>query len=136
MKVLTYGEIMDGGSSVFHSVAKVDDAHLVHTFEGVIRVDNPYRSLKGHLDELTAKLPEHEVSDVVIDFSELRFCNSNGFYVIMDIVEAIYRGAGSAPVVVRRIEDDDWQQETLPILLNIDEEAVARRTKFENVREP
>ena len=24
MKILTYGEIMDGGASVFHSVAKVD----------------------------------------------------------------------------------------------------------------
>lgn len=136
MKILTFGEIMDGGSTVFHSVSKLDDTQLQHSFEGVIRVDNPYRSLKGHLDELSALLPTENVKDVVIDFSELRFCNSNGFYVIMDIVEAIYRSAGSSPVLVRRIEDDDWQQETLPILLNLDDDAVARRTRFENVREP
>lgn len=136
MKILTYGEIMDGGGSVFHSVSKLDAGRLLHTFEGVIRVDNPYRSLKPHLDELIALLPQQPVEDVVIDFSELRFCNSNGFYVIMDIVEAIYSGAREAKVTVRRIEDDDWQQETLPILLNIDEDAIARRTRFEEVREP
>jgi hypothetical protein len=136
MKILTFGEIMDGGATVFHSVSKLDDTLLRHSFEGVIRVDNPYRSLKGHLDELSAMLPGQTVSNVVIDFSELRFCNSNGFYVIMDIVEAIYRNAGQSPVLVRRIEDDDWQQETLPILLNLDDDAVARRTKFEDVREP
>jgi hypothetical protein len=70
----------------------------------------------------------------VIDFSELEFCNSNGFYVIMDIIETVY-GKVSGPVLVRRLEEDDWQQETLPILLNLDEASVAARTTFEDVRE-
>jgi hypothetical protein len=38
-------------------------------------------------------------------------------------------------VLVRRLEEDDWQQETLPILLNLDEASVAARTTFEDVRE-
>jgi hypothetical protein len=134
MKVLTYGEIMDGGSSVFHSVAKLDGDRLLLSFEGVIRIDNPYRYLSGFLEELGRVLPQQKVSKTTIDFVDLRFCNSNGFYVIMDIVESVYRHV-PGPVHVRRIQDDDWQQETLPILLNIDEDAVASRTTFEEVRE-
>lgn len=133
MKILTYGEIMDGGASVFHSVAKVDGERLFVTFEGVIRIDNPYRFLEPYLQELDKSLPEQPVSGSVIDFAQLRFCNSNGFYVIMDIVEAVYRHV-KGKVTVRRIRDDDWQQETLPILLNLDEEAIASRTDFEEVR--
>lgn len=37
-------------------------------------------------------------------------------------------------MLVRRLEEDDWQQ-TLPILLNLDEPTVAARTSFEDVRE-
>jgi hypothetical protein len=133
MKILTYGEIMDGGASVFHSVAKVDGDRLFVTFEGVIRIDNPYRFLEPYLHELDRSLPEQNVRESVIDFAQLRFCNSNGFYVIMDIVEAVYRHVKGA-VTVRRVRDDDWQQETLPILLNLDEDAVASRTTFEEVR--
>lgn len=133
MKILTYGEIMDGGASVFHSVAKLDGERLFVTFEGAIRIDNPYRFLEPYLTELGKVLPEQPVTDTTIDFADLRFCNSNGFYVIMDIVEAVYRGV-RGPVVVRRIEQDDWQQETLPILLNIEEEEIASRTQFEDVR--
>lgn len=135
MKVITFGEIVDGGASVFHSVATLDARMLKHRFEGVIRVDNPYRFLKAHIDELSAKLPELGVDEITIDFSELRFCNSNGFYVIMDIVEALYRSAADAKVTVRRLDDDDWQRETLPILLNVDDEAIGRRTSFFNVGE-
>ena len=135
MKVITFGEIVDGGASVFHSVATLDARTLKHRFEGVIRVDNPYRFLKAHIDELTAKLPGLGVDEILIDFAELRFCNSNGFYVIMDLVEALYFGAPEAKVIVRRLDDDDWQRETLPILLNVDEEAIGRRTSFQNVRE-
>jgi hypothetical protein len=133
MKILTYGEIMDGGASVFHSVAKVDGDRLFVTFEGVIRIDNPYRFLEPYLHELDRSLPEQNVRESVIDFAQLRFCNSNGFYVIMDIVEAVYRHVKGA-VTVRRVRDDDWQQETLPILLNLDEDAIASRTTFEEVR--
>ena len=133
MKILTYGEIMDGGASVFHSVAKLDGSRLFVTFEGVIRIDNPYRFLEPYLQELDKTLPEQSVSESVIDFAQLKFCNSNGFYVIMDIVEVVYRHA-KGNVTVRRVRDDDWQQETLPILLNLDEDAIAQRTSFEEVR--
>lgn len=34
-----------------------------------------------------------------------------------------------------RLDDDDWQRETLPILLNVDDESIGRRTSFTNVRE-
>jgi hypothetical protein len=133
MKILTYGEIMDGGASVFHSIAKVDGDRLFVTFQGVIRIDNPYRYLEPYLSELDKALPDQSVHDTVIDFAELRFCNSNGFYVIMDIVEAVYRHVKGG-ITVRRIKDDDWQQETLPILLNLDDEAISERTSFEDVR--
>ena len=136
MKVLTYGEIMDGGLNVFHSVAKLDDDNrLVLTFEGVIRIDNPYRYLSGYLDELARLLPQQTISDTTMDFVKMRFCNSNGFYVIMDIVDAVYNLVPGR-VTVRRILDDDWQHETLPILLNLNEEHVAARTTFEDVKEP
>lgn len=134
MKILTYGEIMDGGASVFHSVAKLDGDHLLVSFEGVIRIDNPYRYLSGYLDELNQILPAQTIRKTTIDFIELRFCNSNGFYIIMDIVEAVYKHVDGI-VNVRRIENDDWQQETLPILLNIDDEIIQNRTQFEDVRD-
>jgi hypothetical protein len=77
-------------------------------------------------------LPGRTIERTVIDFTELEFCNSNGFYIIMDIIELVY-AAATGPVLVRRLEEDDWQQETLPILLNLDEAAVAARTSFEDV---
>jgi len=134
MNILTYGEIMDGGASVFHCVVREDGGSLVVTFSGVVRVDNPYRYLSGLLEQLHEILPKAGLERSVIDFSELEFCNSNGFYVIMDIIETVY-GKVSGPVLVRRLEEDDWQQETLPILLNLDEATVAARTTFEDVRE-
>ena len=55
MKVLTYGEIMDGGASVFHSVAKLDGQHLCITFEGVIRIDGvDVRSMR--LDDVYSRI--------------------------------------------------------------------------------
>lgn len=135
MKVLTHGEIMDGGLSVFQSVAKLDGGTLVLCMEGSIRADNPFQELEPHLRELGRVLAEHRgaVQRVVLDFVELDFCNSSGFYIIMDLVECVYRSV-SGPVLVRRVEDDDWQQETLPILLDLDDEAIASRTRFEDVR--
>jgi hypothetical protein len=140
MKVLTYGEIMDTGSTVFHSVARLDGEHLFITFEGIVRIDNPYRYLAPYLEELRRVLPTLPIARITLDFTELRFCNSNGFYVIMDIVEVAYRcGSASsqlpAPVSVRRLQGDDWQQETLPILLNADEDEIARRTTYEDVQD-
>jgi hypothetical protein len=134
MNVLTYGEIMDGGASVFHCVVREDAGSLFVTFSGVVRVDNPYRHLAELLRELHDILPQKQIDRSVIDFSELEFCNSNGFYIIMDIIETVY-GSVSGPVLVRRLEEDDWQQETLPILLNLDEATIAARTTFEDVRE-
>jgi hypothetical protein len=125
---------MDGGSSVFTSVTKLDGTNLIISFGGVIRVDNPYKYLEKYIDEIEEELLNISVKAIEFDFRELNFCNSNGFYVIMDIIEIIY-DAFSAPVLVKRLKDDDWQQETLPILLNIDEPEIDERTNFEEFSE-
>ena len=133
MSVLSQGEIKDQNATVFRAVASTDGARITVRFEGTIRVDNPSRHLATFLRQLPDMLAtQTSLTGVLLDFTGLRFCNSNGFYVIMDIVEAVYRTV-SARVVVRRLKSDDWHQETLPILLNIDEEAVASRTVFEDV---
>ena len=134
MKVLTYGDIMDGGTSVFTSVAKIDGKKLIVSFSGMIRVDNPYKHLESYIDDLEAELDGAEIDDVELDFRELNFCNSNGFYVIMDLIEIVY-ATKDVPVVVNRLKDDDWQQETLPILLNIDEPEIDERTSFKEYAE-
>ena len=134
MRVLTYGDIMDGGTSVFTSVAKLDTPKLIVSFGGVIRVDNPYRHLSAFVSELEERLPAAQVEAIELDFTELNFCNSNGFYVIMDIIEIIYN-AFTARVTVKRLKEDDWQQETLPILLNVEEPEIGKRTSFEDFSE-
>ncbi len=134
MNILTYGEITDGGASVFHCVVREDDAALSVGFTGVVRVDNPARHLAELLSEMRQILPTRPIERTVLDFTELEFCNSNGFYIIMDIIEIVY-ATTTGPVLVRRLEEDDWQQETLPILLNLDEPAIAARTQLENVSE-
>jgi hypothetical protein len=125
---------MDGGKSVFTSVAKLDGAKLILSFSGVIRVDNPYRHLENFINELDEKLTKTPIFEIEIDFRELNFCNSNGFYVIMDITEIIYNKV-PASVLVKRLKNDDWQQETLPILLNTDEPDISDRTVFEEFAE-
>lgn len=130
MKVLAFGEIMDGGISVFSSVAKVDADLLIISFGGSIRIDNPYRYLERYLLELEQLLPEEKIGRIEFDFKELDFCNSNGFYIIMDITEMII-DAIPGPITVKRLKGDDWQQETLPILLNVDEPEIETRTTFE-----
>lgn len=134
MRVLTYGDIMDVGTSVFTAVAKLDGAKLILSFSGVIRVDNPYKHLENYINDLEDELKESVINEIDFDFRELNFCNSNGFYVIMDITEIIYNRL-SAPVLVKRLKDDDWQQETLPILLNIDEPEINNRTTFKEFSE-
>jgi hypothetical protein len=130
LKVLAFGEIMDGGASVFSSVAKVDADLLIVSFGGSIRIDNPYRYLEQFLLELEQLLPKEKIGRIEFDFKELDFCNSNGFYIIMDITEMIIDTIGG-PITVKRIKGDDWQQETLPILLNVDEPEIEARTTFE-----
>jgi hypothetical protein len=130
LKVLAYGEIMDGGVSVFSSVAKVDGDSLIITFGGSIRIDNPYRYLEQYLRELEQLLPKVKIDRIEFDFKELDFCNSNGFYIIMDITEMVINRT-SGPIKVKRSKGDDWQQETLPILLNVDEPGIEARIAFE-----
>jgi len=134
MRVLAYGDIMDGGISVFNSVARIDGAKLIFSFNGVIRIDNPYRQLEGFLRELEEIVSKEKIDEVEFDFNELNFCNSNGFYVIMDITELIINKI-QGPIVVKRLKDDDWQQETLPILLNTDEPEINERTTFIDISE-
>jgi len=134
LKILTYGEIMDGGKSVFTSVAKLDGKKFILSFSGVIRVDNPYRYLESYIEELENELFELDIDTIELDFRELNFCNSNGFYVIMDITEIVFN-ARNAPVTVDRLKDDDWQQETLPILLNVDEPEIDKRITFQDFAE-
>jgi len=131
LKVLTYGDIMDGGVSAFTSVSQIDNSRLIVTFGGTIRIDNPYKQLENYLSELEGLLPKLRIATVELDFQELSFCNSNGFYIIMDIAEVIMENS-EGPIVVKRLSDDDWQQETLPILLNVDEPEIAERTTFED----
>lgn len=132
MIVLTYGDIMDGGKSVFTSVAKLDQTKLLVTFNGVIRIDNPYKYLENYLNELSGSLIGKGIKTAAVDFTELKFCNSNGFYIIMDIVELVYKNVQDS-ILIRRVKDDDWQQETLPILLDIDNPDINKRTAFEDV---
>ena len=130
MKVLAFGEIMDGGISVFSSVAKVDSDLLIVSFGGAIRIDNPYKHLEQYLLELDQLIPKEKIGRIEFDFKDLDFCNSNGFYIIMDITEMILDPT-KGPIKVKRLKDDDWQQETLPILLNVDEPQIETRTTFE-----
>ena len=130
MRILTYGDIMDGGTSVFTSVAKLDEPKLIVSFSGAIRVDNPYRHLSTYVSELEEHLPASTVKAIELDFTELSFCNSNGFYIIMDIIEIIY-GIFPVHVTVKRLKEDDSQQETLPILLNVNEPEIGKRITFE-----
>jgi hypothetical protein len=63
----------------------------------------------------------------------VRRCNDVGFYAIKDIVDAV-QNLVFGPIMVRRLAGDEWQQEALPILLNLAEESNAERTTFENVQ--
>jgi hypothetical protein len=134
VRILTYGDIMDGGTTVFTSVTKLDGTKLIVSFSGTIRVDNPYRYLSAYVSELEERLPPVQVEAIELDFTELNFCNSNGFYVIMDIVEILYN-VFPVGVTVKRLKEDDWQQETLPILLNVDEPEIGKRTTFKESSE-
>lgn len=131
MKVIAYGDIMDKGTSVFTSVAKIDGDELLVNFEGTIRIDNPSNHLRPYLDKLNDTLGGFGIRKTQLDFTKLRFCNSNGFYVIMDLTEVIYEHT-EGEILVIRLREDDWQQETLPILIDIDDPAIAARTAFED----
>ena len=105
MKLIAYGDIMSGGTSVFISTTRVDGGKLCVSFSGAIRIDNPHLHLQTYIDELDAQLAKLNVRETELDFTELRFCNSNGFYVIMDIAELVYRST-KGPVGVLRLSSD------------------------------
>lgn len=130
MRIIAYGDIMDHGRSAFTSVASMDGGILKITFIGEIRIDSPYLHLENYIGDLRSGLPKEKIESVVFDFRDLSFCNSNGFYVIMDITEMVVNQS-RGPILVQRLSEDDWHQETLPILLNADEPNIARRITFE-----
>ena len=134
MKIVAYGDIMERGRSVFTSVTTIDDSRLTIRFSGVIRVDTPYRHLENYVADLGSALADEKIAEIEFDFRELSFCNSNGFYVIMDITEMVVSRFAS-PIFVKRLRHDDWHQETLPILLNADEPSIARRLTIEDCEE-
>jgi hypothetical protein len=134
MRLLTYGEIMDKGRSAFTAAAHALDRRLTLKLTGSVRVENPYSHLTPFLDELKVKLEEEELDEGVIDFTELTYCNSIGFYILMDMIELVFKEIDGM-IAVRRLEDDDWQQESLPNLLNLEEDSVKSRTVIEEVRE-
>lgn len=129
MKILAFGDIIVHGKSAFTSVCSLDGTRLKVTFAGSIRVDSPSRHLAAYLAELGEILPGLTFESAVIDFRELSFCNSNGFYVVMDITELVMKQNGSS-IEIQRLADDDWHQETLPILLNVEDPTVHARITF------
>ncbi|MDI1434326.1 hypothetical protein [Polyangium sorediatum] len=136
MEVLTFGMVMDGGRTVFTVVAARDDEdRLVLTFEGVLRVDNPYRYLWSFLEDLGRILPGRAFASIQMDFTQMPFINDNCMYTIMDIVDAVYLHV-PGPVTVRRIANDEWQRVALPIFLNLSDVENAARTTFEDVEPP
>lgn len=132
MKIVTYGEIMDQGSSAFIVFVQLEKKHLVAHFKGVIRVDDPYKFLGDFIQELEEKLKKQAIERVTFDFTALEYCNSNGFYSVMDIIEIIYKFSHGS-VYVKRLEGDDWQQQTLPVLLNLRNADISKRTLLENI---
>jgi hypothetical protein len=131
MKILAYGDIMEGGTSVFTTILKIKGDELIVSFKGVIRVDDPYKYLSYFIKDIETKIDIKEIKNTIIDFTELKYTNSNGFYVLMDIIENIYKNTKGA-ITVKRLKEDDWQQETLPILLNCDDKKVSSRIELED----
>lgn len=129
MKIITFGDIIESGNSVFTAVSQLDNDNLIVKFKGVIRTNNPYKDLNKYIKDMEEKLKENKIGNIIIDFTDLKYCNSNGFYVLMDIMDTIYNNT-LEKVIVKRLKQDDWHQETLPILLNINDEKIAKRLSF------
>ena len=132
MRLLTYGEIIERGTSRFTVAAQIGGEEVQLKMSGAVRVDNPYKYLSDFVAELKVRLREERAGSAVLDFTDLTYCNSVGFYVLMDIIEAVYESVPGT-VTIKRLKDDDWQQESLPILLDLDNEAVGRRTIVQEI---
>jgi hypothetical protein len=129
MKIITYGEIIEAGNSKFTAVTQLNNDELIIKLNGKIRTENPYKYLSKYIEDMRTKIIETEIKNTTLDFTELQYCNSNGFYALMDVIEIAYNKT-SCPVTIKRLKHDDWQQETLPILLNISDEQIQKRTTF------
>jgi len=129
MNILTYGEIIEAGSSAFTAVAIMDDGKLILHFKGVIRIDHPEKELSDFIEELNRKIDGSLIYSCELNFTDLKYCNSNGFYSLMDIIEVVYSHT-QCPITIKRLDNDDWHTEILPILLNLDNAEIAQRTKF------
>lgn len=136
MKDLCSGQISEGSKREFISSASLDDhGQLVVTLEGIIRVDDSTQLLSGYIRELARSLASLQVPAALVDFTRLRFCNSTGFYAVMDILDAVYKQV-SGPVTLRRLAEDEWHTETLPLLLIALGDGTGARTSFEDVAAP
>jgi hypothetical protein len=129
MKLLSYADIMESGASVFTCSAQTLKEKLVLNFKGEIRIEHPYKYLADFLEDLAVKIKEETINETEINFIEFKYCNSNGFYILMDIIEIVYQNV-TGKIIVRRIKGDDWQNETLPILLDLENTEIAERTLF------
>lgn len=129
------GRIYEGTRRVFLvQAASSEPDMLVVNFEGMIRVDDSGKILSGYIKELDRFLSEHVAAKAMLDFTKLQFCNSTGFYTVMDILEVVYRKVPGR-VLIRRLTDDDWHTETLPLLLVALGPDVAVRTDYQDVNE-
>lgn len=129
------GRIYEGTRRVFLVQAANSEADtLLVSFEGIIRADDSGKILSGYIKELDRFLSEHAAVNAVLDFTKLQFCNSTGFYTVMDILDVVYRRVPGR-VLIRRLADDDWHTETLPLLLVTLGADVAVRTIYQDVSE-
>jgi hypothetical protein len=133
MKFLATAEIITEGKTVFTASSFLRGSTVLLNFHGELRVEHPYKHMQNFIDDLAAKLPKETIEKALLDFSRLDFCNSNGFYTIMDAIELVYR-IPEIPIEVKRNPEDDWQKETLPILLNIEQAEVGKRTSFTDLK--
>lgn len=122
---------MENGVSLFTAIAQLNGKELRVKFSGSIRVENPYKQLESYIQDLDAQLRQNKISSTVLDFTGLSYCNSNGFYVLMDIIDVIY-GIVPGGVQVNRLSRDDWHQETLPVLLNLEDREICFRTSLKD----
>lgn len=135
METLCRGEIIESNRVVFVSETAIDDKNqLLVTLAGIIRVSDPQQFFSEYTKNISIKLPSLPTKSVIIDFSKFVFCNSTGFYLVLDIVESIYCHFPGT-IIIRRLLDSEWQIETLPILLRAIGEQIIPRTIFEDINE-
>jgi hypothetical protein len=131
MQILLFDEIIENGNSIFSIITELENQTLIVNFKGELRTEHPYKELEYFIENFGPTISELSLQDAHIDFTDLRYCNSNGFYIIVDIMDLIYSNC-QGKITVRRLFDDDWHQETLPVLLNVHEEQNRERIIIED----